>query len=565
MLFSLASVSAQSVSEKMDGIVGPVADVADKVVFFSIPVGGGQSAPLVLILLAFTAIFLTFYFKFINLRAFSLAIKTVKGKYSKKDDPGQITHFQALATALSATVGLGNIAGVAVAIGIGGPGSVFWMVIMGFLGMSSKFTECTLGVKYRDIDVDGKVHGGGMRYLEKGLGERGLGGLGKVLAIFFAIACIGGALGAGNMFQMNQSAQQVTETFGIFGNGQEWVLGLIVAIAVGAVILGGIASIARVTAFLVPFMTIIYVLACIVVLFGYIGEVPAALGVIVSGAFSFEAGLGGFIGGLIQGIKRGVFSNEAGLGSAAIAHAPVKTRKPASEGVVALLEPFIDTVVICLMTALVIVVTGVWKVDASLAGEATIYSEANAQSEVVKTLAASDLVKVSESSIGDITEAGGEWVSVKTQEGDASGFIALDSLVDRTGWSGGIWLTSRSFASVISWFPYVLTIAVVLFAFSTMISWSYYGEQAVDYLTGKNKIAVLIYKVVFCLCVVLGAGASLQNVLKLSDAMYFAMVLPNLIGLYFLLPVVKKELAEFQRFAKRVDEGATLDEAEKAE
>ena len=352
MLFLQVTASAQSMSEKMDGIVGPVAEVADKIVFFSVPVGGGQSAPVVLILLAFTAIFLTFYFKFINLRAFGLAVRTVKGKYSKKDDPGQITHFQALTTALSATVGLGNIAGVAVAIGIGGPGAVFWMVVMGFLGMSSKFTECTLGVKYRDIDADGNVHGGGMRYLEKGLGERGFGGLGKALAIFFAVACIGGALGAGNMFQMNQSAQQVTETFGIFGNGQEWILGLIVAIAVGAVILGGIASIARVTAFLVPFMTIIYVLACVVVLIGYIGEVPAALGTIVSEAFSAEAGLGGFIGGLIQGIKRGVFSNEAGLGSAAIAHAPVKTRKPASEGVVALLEPFIDTVVICLMTAL---------------------------------------------------------------------------------------------------------------------------------------------------------------------------------------------------------------------
>ena len=563
-LFSVASARAEGVSEKMDGLLAPVADLADKIVFFSVPVGGGQSAPVVLILLAFTAIFLTIYFKFINLRAFGLALKTVKGKYSKKDDPGQITHFQALATALSATVGLGNIAGVAVAIGIGGPGAVFWMVLMGFLGMSSKFTECTLGVRYRKIDSDGKVHGGGMRYLQDGLAERGMGGFGRVLAIFFAIACVGGALGAGNMFQMNQSAQQVTETFGIFG-GAEWKLGIIVAIAVGAVILGGIVSIARVTAFLVPFMTIIYVLACVVVLFGYIGEIPAALGVIVGSAFSPAAGLGGFIGGLIQGIKRGVFSNEAGLGSAAIAHAPVKTRKPASEGVVALLEPFIDTVVICLMTALVIVVTGVWKVDASLTGEASIYQEASAQSQVVKSLKASDLVKVTEVSIGDTKKLNGSWVHVQTQENDAQGFMAIDSLVDRTGWSGGIWLTSRSFASVISWFPYVLTVAVVLFAFSTMISWSYYGEQAIDYLTGNNKMAVLIYKIVFCLCVVLGAGASLQNVLKLSDAMYFAMVLPNLIGLYFLLPIVKKELAEFQRFAKRVDEGATLDEAEKAE
>ncbi len=562
LLASVIPVSAQSVSEKMDAIVGPVADFADAVVFFSVPVGGDQKAPLVLILLAFTAFFLTFYFKFINLRAFGLAIRTVKGKYSKADDPGQITHFQALATALSATVGLGNIAGVAVAIGIGGPGAVFWMVVMGFLGMSSKFVECTLGVRYRKISADGQVLGGGMRYLQEGLGERGFGGVGKVLAILFAVACVGGALGAGNMFQINQSAQQVTETFGVFGDGQQWILGAIIAVAVGGVILGGIVSIARVTAFLVPFMTIIYVVACVVVLLGYWKEVPGALGVIVSGAFSAEAGLGGFIGGLIQGIKRGVFSNEAGLGSAAIAHAPVKTRKPASEGVVALLEPFIDTVVICLMTALVIVVTGVWKVDASLTGESAIYQEANAQSAVVKTLEASELVKVTDQSISDVEKAGGHWVAVQTQDGEAAGFIAHSSLVDRTGWSGGIWLTSRSFASVISWFPYVLTIAVVLFAFSTMISWSYYGEQAINYLTGHNATAVLIYKIVFCLCVVLGAGASLQNVLKLSDAMYFAMVLPNLIGLYFLLPIVKKELADFQSFAKRVDAGATLDEAE---
>lgn len=562
LILSSASARAETVSEKLDALLAPVATKADEIVFYALPITESQSVPIVLILLAVTAIFLTIYFKFINLRAFGLAFRTVRGKYSRKDDPGQITHFQALATALSATVGLGNIAGVAVAIGIGGPGAVFWMVVMGFLGMSSKFTECTLGVRYRKIDAEGNVHGGGMRYLQDGLTERGFAGVGKVLAILFAVACVGGALGAGNMFQMNQSAQQMTETFGIFGDGQQWILGVIFAIAVGAVILGGITSIARVTAFLVPIMTIVYVIACVVVLLGYIGDIPSALGIIFRDAFSPEAGFGGFIGGLIQGIKRGVFSNEAGLGSAAIAHAPVKTRKPASEGVVALLEPFIDTVVICLMTALVIVVTGVWRVDASLKAETIIHSEPSAQSEIVRTLAPSDLVKVTKS-IADVTEAGELWVPVNTQEGDASGFIALDALEDRTGWSGGIWLTSRSFGSVISWFPYVLTIAVVLFAFSTMISWSYYGEQAIDYLTGNNKIAVLVYKLIFCLCVVVGAGASLKNVLKLSDAMYFAMVVPNLIGLYFLLPVVKKELAEFQRFAKRVDEGATLDEAEK--
>ena len=618
-LFLIPSAFAQSseskgFDEKMDGLLEPIAKWSDKIVFF--PVAG---VPLVLILLAVTALFLTLYFKFINFRAFGLAVKTVKGKYSKSDDPGQITHFQALTTALSATVGLGNIAGVAVAIGIGGPGAVFWMVVMGLLGMTSKFTECTLGVKYRDIDEKGNVLGGGMRYLEKGLGERGFGGLGKALAILFAVACVGGAIGAGNMFQVNQSAQQVSETFGIFQDSS-WIIGLILAIAVGAVILGGIQSIARVTSFLVPFMTIVYVLACVAVLAVNFSGIPAALSLIVTEAFTGSAAVGGFVGGLIQGIKRGVFSNEAGLGSAAIAHAPVKTRKPASEGVVALLEPFIDTVVVCLMTALVVVTTGIWKADSSVGKEASLMTTADVSGEKVQGLEVDQMVKVLETwravevpnsdlkaylpaslmevdgknktvfrvtEDTDFLEAPGLgaakmrpvkadtsvtvseelpfWSLVRVKDADTEGYVLAENLVDRTGWGGGIWLTSKAFATVIPWFPYVLTVAVVLFAFSTMISWSFYGEQAVSFLSKGSPIAILVYKGFFCLCVIIGAGASLSNVLLLSDAMYFAMVFPNLIGLYFLLPVVKKELAKFQRFAKRVDEGASLDEAEKAE
>ncbi|MFK7850852.1 MAG: alanine/glycine:cation symporter family protein [Akkermansiaceae bacterium] len=544
-----------SIDEKIDGVLEPVAFWADKIVFYSVPIFG-QNVPIVLLLLAGTGIFLTLYFRFINFRAFTLALRTVKGRYSSKDDPGQITHFQALSTALSATVGLGNIAGVAVAIGIGGPGAVFWMVLMGLLGMTSKFTECTLGVAYRDIDDEGRVHGGAMRYLEKGLKERGFGKLGKVLAIIFAVACVGGALGAGNMFQMNQSAEQVSETFGIFGDGQSWMLGMIVAVMVGAVIIGGIVWIARVTAILVPFMTIIYVVACIVVLGGYLGDIPGALVTIVREAFSMEAGVGGFVGGLIQGIKRGVFSNEAGLGSAAIAHAPVKTRRPASEGVVALLEPFIDTVVICLMTALVIVTTGVWTVDANVNREAVLFSEPDSTSERLRELNDRNLVHV--------IEAKKKWTEVELKGGESTGYVKSDAITERSGWSGGIWLTSRSFGSVIPWFPYVLAVAVFLFAFSTMISWSYYGEQAVYYLFGGNRGVIMGYKLVFCVCVVLGAAASLKNVLMLSDALYFAMVAPNLIGLYFLLPRVKKELNRFVSFSKHVDSGKSLDEAEAA-
>lgn len=554
-----ARAAEGSIDQRLDDFLEPVAHWADKIVFFSIPILG-QGVPIVLILLAVTGLFLTLYFKFINFRAFGLALKTVRGKYSSKDDPGQITHFQALSTALSATVGLGNIAGVAVAIGIGGPGAVFWMVIMGLLGMTSKFAECTLGVTYRDIDEKGRVHGGAMRYLEKGMKEHGAGGFGKVLAILFAVACVGGALGAGNMFQMNQSAEQIGETFGWFRDGQSWILGVIVAVMVGAVIIGGIVWIARVTEVLVPFMTLIYVVACVIVLGGYIGDIPGALATIFREAFSPAAGIGGFIGGLIQGIKRGVFSNEAGLGSAAIAHAPVKTRRPASEGIVALLEPFTDTVVICLMTALVIVTTGVWKADANVNREAALREAPAETAPVVRQLADGDLIHI----VGELGEAEG-WTEIEMKDGDAGGFVLTGAVTERSGWSGGIWLTSRSFGSVIPWFPYVLAVAVFLFAFSTMISWSYYGEQAVYYLAGGNKGAIIGYKLVFCGCVVVGAAASLKNVLMLSDAMYFAMVLPNLIGLYFMLPRIRRELDRFLKFAGRIDAGATLEEADQAE
>ncbi len=553
---AMAQGAGDSIDQKIDEILAPIAEWADKIVFYSISVFG-NGLPIVLVLLAGTGLFLTVYFGFINFRAFRLALSTVRGKYSSADDPGQITHFQALTTALSATVGLGNIAGVAVAISIGGPGAVFWMVVMGILGMSSKFTECTLGVAYREIDEKGKVQGGAMRYLEKGLKERGFGTIGRILAIVFAVACVGGALGAGCMFQMNQSAQQVSETFGIFGDGDSWILGLIVALMVGAVIIGGIVWIARVTAVLVPFMTILYVLGCLVVLAGYLPEIPAALLTIAREAFSLEAGVGGFVGGLIQGIKRGVFSNEAGLGSAAIAHAPVKTRRPASEGIVALLEPFIDTVVICLMTALVIVTTGVWTVDANINGTAGVYSSPNLESVTEINLVDGDLVHIEERIDG--------WMEVRSKDGMIDGFVQSEFVTERTGWAGGIWLTSRSFGSVIPWFPYLLAVAVFMFAFSTMISWSYYGEQAVSYLFGRGGAVIGIYKIIFCLCVVVGAAASLENVLLLSDAMYFAMAAPNLIGIYFLLPRVKAELARFQNFAKLVDNGASVEEADRLE
>jgi AGCS family alanine or glycine:cation symporter len=324
----------RSLDQQINSMLEPIAFWSSKIIFFEIPLGGGLGVPIVLVLLAGTAVFLTVYFKFINVRAFRLAIRTVQGKLTDQDAPGEITHFQALTAALSATVGLGNIAGVAIAISFGGPGAVFWMVMMGLCGMTSKFCECTLGVKYRVIDAQGRVSGGAMYYLSRGLAEIGLGGFGKVLAVLFAIFCIGGAIGAGNMFQVNQAYSQFSEVTGLLKD-QAWLFGLIVSFVIGAVIIGGIVGIARVTSKLVPFMCGMYVIAALVIVFSNLGEVPAALSRIVTEAFTPSAALsGGIVMVLIQGVKRAAFSNEAGVGSAPIAHAAVKTDKPASEGLV---------------------------------------------------------------------------------------------------------------------------------------------------------------------------------------------------------------------------------------
>ncbi len=613
----------QTVGEKIDSGMKPISEFISDIIFFKVPF---TEVPAVLVMLAATALFLSVYFRFINLRAFGLALRTVRGRYSTKDDPGRISHFQALATALSGTVGLGNIAGVALAIGIGGPGAVLWMIVMGFLGMTSKFVECTLGVKYRKVGADGAVQGGGMFYLRDGLKEKGLGGLGMILAVIFAVACIGGALGAGNMFQINQAHAQVSETFNIFQDeNSAWMFGALVAVLVGAVIIGGIVWIARVTEFLVPIMCAIYIAACVIVLITHAGDVPGALGTIVKEAFAPSAAAGGAAGGfivaLIQGIRRGVFSNEAGVGSAAIAHSAVKTRKPASEGVVALLEPFVDTVVVCTMTALVIVVTGMWKVNADVAGDSVtlrkgpdsnalelvdynrgqmlkvqekwqrVTSVASGKAGWIVAGSVSELedekgvhaagedgavIRVAPGSKEEVEKLGeggkvtveterpsGEdgkgnsrevvWAKVSNPDTGDSGWVRLKDLTERGGTSGGIWLTSQAFKGVIGWFPMVLAVAVFLFAFSTMITWSYYGEQALGFLTGGNRAVALGYKVLFCLCVVIGSAASLGNILNLSDALFFAMVIPNLIGLYILLPVVKRELQKFREHAAEID------------
>ena len=481
-LFASFSVFAETgIDEKINVAIKPFADAVAGFVFSSFPVAGVQ-IPFVLVWLIVAATIFTIYFRFINLRALKHGFELVRGDYHDPEAAGEVTHFQALATALSGTVGLGNIAGVAVAVSLGGPGATLWMILAGFLGMSSKFTECTLGVKYRDELPDGTVSGGPMYYLTKGLAEKGtnFAKLGKVLAVLFAIFCVGGSFGGGNMFQANQSFAQLVNVTGGDASwlaDKGWLFGLIVASLVGLVIMGGIKGIARVTSKIVPFMAVTYVTAGLAIIFMNYSLVPSAFGAIWDGAFTAEGISGGVIGVLFQGFKRAAFSNEAGVGSAAIAHSAVQTNRPVTEGFVALYEPFIDTVVVCTITALVIIITGTW-----------------------------------------------------------------DPSVDP---SAGVQLTSAAFESAFSWFPWILTIAVVLFAFSTMISWSYYGLKSWTFLFGENKFTDSTYKLLFLFFVVIGSSMQLGSVIDFSDAMIFAMAFPNLLGCYFLLPVVKKELDEY--------------------
>ncbi len=455
----------------------------------------GTGFPWIVGWLVVAATVFSLYFAFVQFRFFGHSISLVKGDYSDPNDAGEVSHFQALATALSGTVGLGNIAGVAVAIGIGGPGATFWMIVAGLLGMASKFTECTLGVKYRNEYEDGTVSGGPMYYMSKGFAELGLPG-GKILAVLFSIFCILGALGGGNMFQANQAHQQIA---GIVGDYPGWITGLVFAAIVFAVIVGGLKSIARVTEKVVPFMGVMYVLAALVIILMHADQIGWAFGQIFAGAFTGLGVAGGMVGALIQGFRRAAFSNEAGVGSAAIAHSAVRTKEPITEGFVSLLEPFIDTVVICTMTALVIIITQQLIVDPATGNYM-------------------------------LNEAGN---AIATVDGNT-----------------GVSLTSAAFGSAFSWFPFILAIAVVLFAFSTMISWSYYGLKAWTYLFGEGHTKELVFKIIFCIFVVIGAAANLGPVIDFSDAAIFAMAVVNVFALYFLMKVVRQELASYSERLK---------------
>ena len=500
--------------DKINEAFMPIAQAFEDLVFTEIHLGF-HSIPIILIVLILGATFFTLYFGFINFRKIPLSIQIVRGKYDHlessiphEDIPhtiknesivGEVNHFQALATAVSGTVGLGNIAMVAVAISIGGPGATFWMIIAGLLGMSSKFVECTLGVKYRESNK-GTVYGGPMYYLSKGLAEKGYKHLGKFLASMFAILCVGASFGGGNAFQSNQAAAQIISRFDLQGPASGTIIGILIALIAGIVIIGGIRRIAKFTEKIVPLMAIIYVIACLFILIMHFKLIGEAFLLIFSEAFNPRPAIaGGFIGAMIQGFRRAAFSNEAGAGSAAIAHSAVKTNYPVSEGLVALLEPMIDTVFICTLTALVIIIFNM--------------------------------------------EGAFEYGDVIDNQ------ILLTTSGERIG---GVNLTSLAFDYSLPGFSYVLVIAVVLFALSTLISWSYYGLQAWVYLFGKGTKIEMTYKLIFLIFTILGAAVTMDAVIKFSEAMILALVFPNMIGLFLLFPKVKEELHTYLNKIKKV-------------
>ncbi|NKB67011.1 MAG: amino acid carrier protein [Candidatus Latescibacteria bacterium] len=460
---------------QLDSVFAHIVQLLSSVLFADL----GTGVPLIIFFLVGGGVYYSFYFGWLSLRGFRHSIDVIRGRYDNPDDPGEISHFQALTSALSATIGLGNIAGVAIAVNLGGPGAVFWMVLTAFFGMSSKLASCTLAIMYRKIHPDGRISGGPMYYLEHGLSAKGLRPLGRVLAVLFALLTIGGSLGGGNMFQSNQTLE-ILGTISPSFTTYNWLIGLIFAFLVAVVIIGGIRRIGRVTSKIVPFMCVLYVLASLFIILSRITDVPGLIATIFQEAFSAQAVYGGFWGVLVMGVRRAAFSNEAGLGSAAFAHSAARTDEAAREGMVAMIGPFIDTVVICLMTALVCMITGVYTDPQFQASE---------------------------------------------------GFIV------------GSKMTAAAFDSFIPGARYVLAIAVVLFAYSTMISWSYYGERAWEYLFGVRSI--IAYRMIFVFFVFLGSVAALQNVLDFSDMMILGMAFPNIIGGVILSPQIKKTLQDY--------------------
>jgi len=471
---------ASGIDDAINEFVQPITDIISSFIFFSVKIGSAD-VPLIVAWLILGAIFFTGYLGFINIRGFKHAIDIVRGKFSDPTHDGEITHFQALTAAVSGTVGIGNIAGVAITVSLGGPGAIFWLIVAGLVGMSTKFVECTLGVKYRQVNADGSVSGGPMYYLRDGLAKRGMTGLGKFLGIFYAISIVIGCLGIGNMFQSNQAFVQLVQVTGGEAGAladKGWLVGLVLAAMVALIIIGGIKSIATVTSKLVPFMVVIYIIGALAVIMINGAELPRAISAIFIGAFTMQGVTGGVIGIMIIGFQRAAFSNEAGIGSASIAHSAASTDEPLSEGFVSLLEPFIDTVVICTLTGLVLVTTFPTEY---LMGEGL----------------------------------------------------------------SGIEMTSSAFESRIHWSPLPLSIAALLFAFSTMLAWAYYGSKAWTYIFGESKAKEHVFSFIFCVFIVIGAAVQLDAILEFADALIFVMAIPNLIGLYIMAPEIKQDLKTY--------------------
>ena len=474
-----AEQSGTSVDQVIDGIFAPFAEQLSKIVFYEIPIFG-TGLPIIVVWLMVGAIFLTVFLRFQPITGLGHSLKVIRGKFTRKTDPGEVSSFQALATELSGTVGLGNIAGVAVAITIGGPGAALWIIIFGLLAMSMKMAEATLGVKYRQITGDGKTSGGPMYYLREGLAEVGWPRLGKFLAVFYALTTLIGVFGAGNLFQANQVAAIIVDSTGgdsSFLADKLWLIGLVMALLAGFVIIGGIKKIAEWTSAITPAMAILYSASVLIILAMNVTAIPHAFWLMIEGAFTGEGVAGGIVGVAIVGIQRALFSNVGGVGTAGMAHAAVKTDEPATEGFTAMWEPLVDSVIICTLTALAIITTGLYQADA----------------------------------------------------GDGS-----------TG--AGVALTSQAFATVSAWFPYLLTVAVVLFGFSTVLSYAYYGQKALGYLTKNSAVAEKIFQFVWVAAVVVGSAVSLDSVVAFSDATLFLMAVPNLLGLYFLSKIVRMEI-----------------------
>lgn len=493
--FQSEAAHARSVDDAINTAVQPFTDALSSFIFYAVPVGG-TDVPLIVCWLIFGALFFTVYLGFINIRGFTHALQIISGKLSDPKHEGEISHFQALTAAVSGTVGIGNIAGVAVTVSLGGPGAIFWLIVAGLIGMTTKFVECALGVKYRQVHADGTVSGGPMHYLNVGLTRRGWPKMGRFLGGFYALSIVIGCLGIGNMFQSNQAYAQILavsggETSALVGYG--WLVGLVMAALVAIIIIGGIRSIARVTSRLVPLMCVVYIIGALIVLVLNASALPGAIAAIFTGAFSAEGMTGGVIGIMILGFQRAAFSNEAGLGSAAIAHSAVQTEEPLTEGFVALLEPFIDTVVICTLTGLVLVTT-----------------------------------------------------------------FPPETLTG--GGLSGIELTSAAFNENIAGSSIPLSFVALMFAFSTMLAWAYYGTKGWTYLVGESAGRRLIFSLIFCVFIVIGASIQLSAILDFADALIFVMAIPNLIGLYVMAPEIKADLQQYWAKRKAVVEPASAAE-----